>query len=57
VESPRGVVIRQEKDLVGVHERHGIVIEVEMNVVGGAGASKLGLVGESEREVVCQDNL
>jgi hypothetical protein len=52
VVSPRGVVTRQEEDLVGVHERCGIVTKEEMNVVEVADASKLGLVRESEGEVV-----
>jgi hypothetical protein len=47
MESPRGVVTQQEEDLVGVHNRRGIVTKEDMNVVRVAGASKLGLVGES----------
>jgi hypothetical protein len=57
VESPRNIVTRQEEDLVGVDKPCGIVTEQDMNMVGVAGASELGLVGELEEEVVCQDNL
>jgi hypothetical protein len=57
VESSHGIVTRQEEDLVGVDEQHDVVTKEEMNVVGVAGASKLGLVGESEGEVVRQDSL